>query len=344
METNEIKTKTQKRTPKRSKYRFVYDVEVFVNFFSIVLYEVDMKVWREYYFFAGDPWPENTDVLLDTLGWSTLVGYNNLHFDSYLLFMLDFSYRRGESTEQATAVLHALSSSIINNGWMGNHVKRLECCLEIDLKKLLRLHRSLKWYSFNMGNVDNAEYTGDFTKPLPREKLRTLLDYNKNDVSITADMLNRYYDNIEVRYSIYDKYGSSNNRIFNMDNSTLGAYIIYKSIGASSAYTNEGLKHIFLSINDDILFDVAKDYTWHTPVLEKAFKTIGSTTLEYPVVSESDKYMRNSQFHDTSEDKKLSISAPLMNSEVKFGVGGCITLFPSLTTTLHAIKRMKISC
>lgn len=303
-------------------YTFVYDVEIFSNFFSIVFYETIKKEWRDYYFFAGDDYPDCTPHIEKALLKSTLVGFNNLHYDTYLLYSLFDSYNSGDNTGECIQKMHNLSLSIIG-GSLGYTLRKARTAVEIDLRSLLRLRRSLKWYSFQMGNVENNEYSGDFNKPLPKEDLSTVLAYNKKDVLLTAQMLSNASSDLDVRYNILNTYEGANKKVLNMDNSAFGAYIICNKSGIKTPYTDKGLRDMTICIGDDIIFDWVKKYKWKSKKLEDSFKRVCGTALHYGVEY---KFMKSKgtrvMVHDTKEDKKLSISTLFNGAEVKYGVGG----------------------
>ena len=301
----------------------VYDIEVFSNFFSIVFYNTEKKRYTDYYFFAGQDWPKKTEALLAGLRDCTLVGFNNLHYDTFFLTEMDRWFKRGASTTQAISAFYGLSNSIINGGFMPRRTDAFNCREEIDVKRLMRIQRSLKWCAFQIGVIENTEYDGDFNKPLPLEDLDKVLAYNRKDVEITTRLLERGADDLAVRYSVRDKY-KGGNRILNLDNSGLGAYIVCKKTKMRSVYKDDDLKDININAGDDIIFKWVKKYKWNNPLFKDVFDSICATDLFYPRKFKQKKNFKNSGYyiHDTKDDNKLAINMPFHSSEIKFGVGG----------------------
>ena len=67
------------------------------------------------------------------------------------------------------------------------------------------------------------EYSGDFSKNLPKEEIDSLLSYNVNDILSTEEFLYRSKKDIDLRLAIEDEYHIS---AINKDGVNLGMEII----------------------------------------------------------------------------------------------------------------------
>ena len=316
---------------KKSETFLVYDVEVFSNFFSVVFYNTKKDKFSEYYFFSGDDWPEKTSRLLEGLVDQTLVGFNNLHYDTYFLTELKKLWDMKASTTQATLALYNLSTAIIRGGTEPLKRYQFKCKDEIDLKKLMRLQRSLKWYAFQLGVIENTEYNGDFTKPLPTKDLDKVMKYNKKDVQVTVRLLEAAADDLAVRYNVRTQYEQTRKgergKILNLDNSGLGAYIVCKKAGMNSAWKNKELEDLHIDVGNDIIFQWIKSYKWNNASFKEVFDKMCSKQLHFPRSYEkSRKFKTGYYLHKTdgkiNGDSELAINMWFYSSEVKFGVGG----------------------
>ena len=136
--------------------------------------------------------------LEDFITGTKLIGYNNFHYDDYILYAM--------SKELDQSIIKQWNDSIIHNKSLVN-MKKIECCETIDVFQQIDISRpSLKKIEGNMG-FSIVESSVDFNldrKLTPKENLETL-KYCEYDV------LNTLYI-----YSMREDYFKSKSRIVEM--------------------------------------------------------------------------------------------------------------------------------
>ena len=127
----------------------------------------------------------------------TLVGYNNYHFDDYILYAM--------TKELPQEIIKAWNDSIIQNGSQVG-MKRIECCYTLDAFQQIDVSKpGLKKIEGNMG-VSIVESFVDFTidRPLtPYENYQTFL-YCAYDVLQTIRIFKMRSDYFDAKAQIVD--------------------------------------------------------------------------------------------------------------------------------------------
>ena len=178
---------------------FVYDIEVFPNYFLMVLYR-DGKYW-EY----EDP--NEVSKLLDRSANIVLAGFNNRAYDDIILQ----SIWQGNTTLDS---IYDLSSKLIS-GENWEDVTRIKFskkpwAFSIDMFQLLEKKAGLKEWQCHTHFRDVKESPVSFTAPLPSNRVQEIKDYCKNDVAATENLLRLNWDKIELRAKLQEKFGVSN--------------------------------------------------------------------------------------------------------------------------------------
>lgn len=207
----------------------VYDIEVFVNYFSVtakntetgnhVIYEIsDDK----------NDLPKIKNLFLRRNAY--FVGYNSMHYDkpciSYILINYNSLIRR--PVWLITAELKRFSDLIINSETSASWSKYKYANLYNDLDLLTmkwsdKLRPSLKALQVTMNYKNVEEYDGDFDAPLPKEDIPKENAYNLNDVESTEEFLYRCKKDIDLRINIEKEYGIN---VMNKDGVNLGMEIL----------------------------------------------------------------------------------------------------------------------
>jgi hypothetical protein len=187
-------------TAPHGKHLWVYDLEVFPDYFLAVL--TDGKRWVEFgehdladlARFVDDP-----DI--------ALAGFNNHAYDDLLLRLIV------AHPDATCADLYRWSCQIINpNGEEeGDENFRLQYSdapwgYSIDVFQLLNGRGSLKEWACCMGHPLVAECPASFTKPLPDEMVEPVRRYCHNDVMVTARLLADHWHLVELRTTLAERY------------------------------------------------------------------------------------------------------------------------------------------
>ena len=215
----------------RNKVCFVYDVEIFPNFFSVTIKNTESgnHVFYEISDRKNDM-PNIVELFLHKGIY--FVGFNSMHYDSPIISYIIINYKRLilRPVWEITQELKQFSDKIINSetsaSW--SQYKYANLFPDLDLlamKWSQKLRTSLKALQVTMQYRNVEEYSGDFDAPLPKEDYDKLAAYNLNDVESTEELLNRSIKDIELRLAIEEEYHIS---ALNKDGVNLGMEILKK--------------------------------------------------------------------------------------------------------------------
>lgn len=172
--------------------RVVYDLEQFPNFHSCYAIDVDTK--EEYYFVISEYKDQSKSYLNFLSKCNVMVGFNNIHYDYYLL---DYILKNKKEllslhANKFNSILYNISQSIINNEiekiYENDHLIK-----QIDLFKIWHFDNKAKRCSLKDIQVAiNWKTVEDL--PLPydhyvrREDLPLIEMYNRNDTLSTYEL------------------------------------------------------------------------------------------------------------------------------------------------------------
>lgn len=262
----------------RNNVCFVYDVEVFPNFFSVTIKNTESGNYKQYE--IGERRNDLPDIAKLFLHKGIIFcGYNVIHYDNPIISYLLLNYKKLvlKPVWEVTAEIKTFSDKIITSetsaSWSQYKYANLFLTLDLlTMKWSQKLRPSLKALQVTMEYQNVEEYSGNFEKPLPRSEIENVLLYNKNDVDSTEELLNRSKKDIELRLAIEDEYHIS---ALNKDGVNLGMEII------KTRYLQATNKQWF-QIKDlrspceylcfgDIIFDYIK---FKTPELQKLLEDL----------------------------------------------------------------------
>ena len=213
----------------RNKTCFVYDIEVFPNFFSVTVKNTESGNYRFYE--ISDRKNEIREIVTLFLNkgiqW---VGFNSMHYDAPLISYIIINYNKlilkpvWEITDELKKFSDKIITSETSASWSTYKYANLFPDLDLlAMKWSQKLRTSLKALQVTMEYHNVEEYSGDFERPLPKSDYEKLKAYNLNDVESTEELLNRCKKDIELRLAIEDEYHIS---AINKDGVNLGMEII----------------------------------------------------------------------------------------------------------------------
>lgn len=213
----------------RNNVCFVYDVEVFPNFFSVTIKNTESGNYKQYE--IGERRNDLPNIVKLFLHKGVIFcGYNVIHYDNPIISYFILNYKRLilRPFWEITAEIKAFSDKIITSetsaSWSQYKYANLFPTLDLlTMKWSQKLRPSLKALQVTMEYQNVEEYSGDFNRPLPKSEIENVLSYNKNDVDSTEELLNRSKKDIELRLAIEDEYHIS---ALNKDGVNLGMEII----------------------------------------------------------------------------------------------------------------------
>lgn len=141
----------------------------------------------------------------------TLVGYNNYHYDDYIIQAMIDSALDNKTLEERQKVIKSWNDSIINKKSTIN-MKKVECCKTIDCMQQIDVSRpGLKKIEGNMGmSIVESDVDFNIDRPLtPGENLETV-KYCEYDVKATIEvfkMRHEYFSSKDALVNMIDDEG-----------------------------------------------------------------------------------------------------------------------------------------
>lgn len=298
----------------KGKTAFVYDVEVFPNFFSVTIKNTESKNHITYKICDDcNDMPLITRLFLNKNIY--FVGFNSMHYDKPVISYIILNYQKliNSPTWMINAQLKSFSDLIINSETSASWSKYKYANLYDDLDLLTmkwsdKLRPSLKALQVTMLYKNVEEYDGDFNSYLPKNDIDKLIAYNLNDVDSTEEFLNRCKKDIELRLSIEEEYGIN---VINKDGVNLGMEILKDRYLKETGLTWNQIKDLRSPCNiiafKDIIFPCI---SFKTKYMQDFFEKIKNTVIN--LEEESRK----------SDKEKFHISFLLGGIEHNFSLGG----------------------
>lgn len=277
----------------KGKTAFVYDIEVFPNFFSVTIKNTESGNIRSFEISdRKNDMPGIAKVFLDPRIY--FVGFNSMHYDSPVISYILINYKRliKQTIWAITSELKQFSDKVINSETSASWSKYKYANLYDDLDLLAmkwsqKLRVSLKALQVTMQYRNVEEYDGDFNAFLPQNEYDRVLAYNENDVNSTEELLNRCKNDIDLRIAIEDQYQIS---AMNKDGVNLGMEIIKKYYLEETGLTWNQIKDLRSPIEDICLKDVIFDYIkFKTPQLQNLLTRLKSEVVSTANVGDEDR-------------------------------------------------------
>lgn len=185
---------------------WIFDVESYSNFFSVIFKNPKTKEIRTFVLFGDRNDIDELHMFVnDTRKW--LVGYNSFNFDNQILkyicrnhFELTMS-----SVDIATKNINDLVIRIIEDD-VSDFKYRLPF-QGLDLMKIGFYRKSLKLIGVGLKWPKLQELPYEPGALIEPDQVDTLLEYNLNDVLITEQLYFHLENNIKLRFNIAKRYG-----------------------------------------------------------------------------------------------------------------------------------------
>ena len=269
----------------KGKTVFVYDIEIFPNFFSCAVKNTESKNKQVY---EISEWQNDIVKVIKLFKNPNIYfcGYNNLHYDDPIInaLIINFDSLVSKPVWETNNFLRDLSNEIIetegNNYASWSKYKYAYLFSSLDLLTMRfssKLRVGLKEMQVSMEYPNVQEYDGDFTKSIKQSDRDSIKSYNINDIESTEELLYRSEKDIQLRLSVEEEFNIS---ALNKDGVNLGMEIIkHKYLEETGKSWNE-IKDLRSPCDHLCLKDIIFDYVeFKTPVLQKLLKDLKATCL-----------------------------------------------------------------
>lgn len=269
----------------KGKTVFVYDVEVFPNLFTcciknsesgnIVNYEISSRnneIESIYNIF------HNKNIIF--------CGYNNLHYDDPIINYILMSYEvlHFDDYYNICRKIKELSDTIIetkdNNFSSWSKYKYAHLFPSFDLLAMMfssKLRVGLKEMQVTMQYKNVQEYDGDFNSLVPQNDIDDVLEYNRNDVESTCELLSRLKEDIDLRLAIEKEYGIN---VLSKDGVNIGMEIIKSRYLKETELTWNEIKDKKSECTSLCLGDIIFDFIqFKTKTLQDLLKDLKNQTI-----------------------------------------------------------------
>jgi len=261
---------------------YIYDIEVFPNYFGVTFKNVKSKSIKNYILYHSYQNEQNhkddTDKLiafLKTKKNKWLVGYNNKSFDNQILNYIYSNYELQSifSIEERTKTIYNFMLSIINEA--DTEYKYKLPFQSVDLMRVGNTqHKSLKLVAVNI-NWPVVQDTPIKPEEIVKdEDINEIYKYNLNDVEITEKLYHVLKDDINVRWEVGQKYGLD---LMSEPDSGMANRLLEKMYSDTSGISIRELREMRTNRNvihyENVVFPEIK---FNTPILKELLKEIRS--------------------------------------------------------------------
>lgn len=259
----------------KGKTVFIYDLEVFPNFFSCSVKSTESGNRKNYQI---SEWQNDLAAIVQLFLNKSIYfcGYNNLHYDDPIINFLILNYPelKYKSIWEISASIKSLSDEIINSrdnnfsSWSKYKYAHIFPSLDLlSMRFSQKLRCGLKEMQVTMGYHNVEEFDGDFDRPVSQDQVQKIINYNNNDVDSTEELLNISQQDIELRLAVENEFHID---ALNKDGVNLGMEIIKTKYLEATGFSWKEIKDLRSPCDrvcfGDIIFPYIK---FKTPELQK---------------------------------------------------------------------------
>lgn len=285
---------------------FVYDIEIFPNFFSCTVKNTESGNIRT--FEISDRKNDIGEIYKLFLNKKIIwVTYNGIHYDnaiiSYIILNIETLIKK--PVWEINKELKELSDLIIESQdntakWRkykyANLFKGLDL-MTMMFAKMLRV--GLKELQVTMEYHNVREYEGDFNSNIPISEFDNVISYNINDVNSTEKLMNIKEGEIRLRESIKKTFGID---VLNQDGVNLGVEIIKNNYLRETGKSWNDIKDLRSPCDELDLKDIIFDFIqFDTPEFKKLHKEVLETHLnlkEEKLKNQKDRWKKTVYIND----------------------------------------------
>lgn len=264
---------------------YVFDVEVYPAFFSIVLLSIDQKKKHVLYMYKNHNDIDHIHKLfMNKDNW--FVGFNSSDYDDLIMEMILLSYNRYSKIpcSQTTNEIFKYSSKIINSD---NYKYTKGLFNSFDLMRVAAIFKSLKMVGVDLKHNKIQDLPYPFNHDVQDDEVQSILDYMVNDGEITLKLYNDQKKKIILRQQLSQKYGQN---LMNYPDSGIANRILerdYESFSGipSNIFKNKNTQRDLVYFKDCIADNVSFESDYLKSFLEKIKNDSADkdTKIEYNV-------------------------------------------------------------
>lgn len=254
---------------------WIYDIEIYINYFSVIFKNPKTKELKEFIIFNGKNDLDDLYFFInDPTKW--LVGYNSYNFDNQLLnYIYKFYFDLTMSdTSKINEALFSLTKMIIDSDF--NDYRYNLPFNSLDLMKIGFYRKSLKLIGVSLRWPKLQDLPIPIDEYITVDQINIIRKYNLNDVLITEQLFYHLEDNIKLRFELAKKY---NVDVYSESDSGVANRLLEKFYSEAS-----GLKlGAFRGLRTErkyIPFDwvILDSISFHTTTLDTALEEIKNHT------------------------------------------------------------------
>ena len=196
---------------------YVYDVEIFPNCFHVCVKDTETnKLYKFEISERVNQLKELVDFFYYDSSSKMFCGYNNHHYDDVIInYIIDMFYKMDQmpywrictSLFNLSQVIVKAEDGQIDRFKKWKYAKYFYSMDLLTMQFSRKLRVGLKTMQCTMHYRNVQEYDGDFSAPIPVDKIDDMIAYNVNDVDSTTELLNRLADQVELRLFIEQEHG-----------------------------------------------------------------------------------------------------------------------------------------
>lgn len=191
-------------------------------FFDIEVFSNDaMVIFQDHHGELLGIWHNNFEGLRDFVKDKILVGFNNYHYDDYILTKMI----KGWSPEQIKDLNDKIIRGDDHEREIDPFIKTLDCYQQIDVSR-----PSLKKIEGNMGvKIHESSVPFDLDRPLNDQEIEETIEYCRYDITITAKIFKlRYEKYFKPKEDLLKMYENRPKQAYRWNTTTISANVLLK--------------------------------------------------------------------------------------------------------------------
>lgn len=263
--------------------KFVYDIEVFPNFFSVIFIDIESNEQKTFVIYKNRNDLNKLRKFLNNK--ILLIGYNNIYYDGAILHYLLENYSL-ETNELLESLFYISNKVISDESRFDKSLRELRKensdygFYQLDLMKILAFDKmgiSLKQTSINLKWYKVQDLPLPYNHNIQDNEVDLVLKYNLNDVLITFELYKKILPQIELREDLSQLF---NVDLLNASDSKMANILLEEIYSKESNIDISTIRNLRTKRNQFMLKDCfADDIYFQTNILKKLKIEIENTLV-----------------------------------------------------------------